>query len=75
MTLRDLLKHLQSQDEKALDLHVLVSPAPPAGGYDGIDHLSNLFPGNVVLHLMEAPQLTEWGKGIQKTIQPKKSGN
>lgn len=54
MTLRDLLKNLQAQDEKALDQHVLVSPPAPSGGYAGIDRVSNLYPGNVVLHMMDA---------------------
>jgi hypothetical protein len=38
MTLRELLKELQAQDEKSLDTALLVSPA--SGGYSGISHLS-----------------------------------
>jgi hypothetical protein len=71
MTLRDLLKHLQAQPEKALDLHVFASPAPPSGGYDGIDHISNLYPGNVVLHLMDAPKQTEIGKQFENILKRK----
>lgn len=64
ITLCELLNNLQAQDEKALDLHVFVSPPAPSGGYAGIDHISNLYPGNVVLHMMDAPKLTERGKDL-----------
>ena len=72
MTLRDLLRDLQAQDEKALDLHVLITPPAPSGGYAGIDRISNLYPGNVVLHMTGAPKLTEKGKEFISALQPKK---
>jgi hypothetical protein len=72
MTLRDLLKTLQAQDEKSLDQHVFVSPPSPSGGYAGIERVSNLYPGNVVLHMMDAPKLTEKGKDLIAAVQPKK---
>jgi hypothetical protein len=72
MTLCELIKELQAQDAKCLDLHVMITPPPPSGGYAGIDRISNLYPGNVVLHMTDAPKLTEKGKDLIAAVQPKK---
>jgi hypothetical protein len=73
MTLRELLKILQAQDEKSLDQHVFITPPPPGGGYAGIDHVSVMYVGNVVLHMLtEGPKLTEKGKELFAAVQPKK---
>ena len=72
MTLRDLLRDLQAQDEKALDLHVLITPPAPSGGYAGIDRISNLYPGNVVLHMMDASlKQTKTGKQFDEILKRK----
>jgi hypothetical protein len=46
MTLRELIRGLQAQDEKSLDKAVLVSPA--SGECGGISHLSTLFVGTLL---------------------------
>ncbi len=69
MTLRELLKDLQAQDEKSLDASVLVSPA--SGGYSGISHLSVLYVGHVVLHLLDTPKLTERGRELLEILNRK----
>ena len=72
MTLRDLLTTLQAQDEKALDQHVLITPPAPSGGYAGIDRISNLYVGNVVLHMTDASlKQTETGKQFDKLLKRK----
>jgi hypothetical protein len=69
MTLRELLKDLQTQDEKSLDNPVLVSPAS-----GGTAELATSKPcvGNIVIHLLDAPKLTERGRELQEIINPKK---
>jgi hypothetical protein len=69
MTLRELLKSLQAQDEKSLDERVVVSPA--SGGYSDISHISALYAGPIVIHLTEAPQLTDAGRELLETLKPK----
>ena len=69
MTLRELLKSLQAQDEKSLDARVVVSPA--SGGYSDISHISALYAGPIVIHLTEAPKLTDTGRELLETLKPK----
>ncbi len=69
MTLRELLKILHTQDEKSLDSSVVVSP--PSGGYRDIGHISALYAGPIVIHLTEAPQLTDAGRELLETLKPK----
>ena len=69
MTLRELLKILQAQDEKSLDNPVLASPA--SGGYSGVSHISVMYVGNVVIHLMDAPKLTDTGREFQEILKRK----
>ena len=70
MTLRELLKDLQALDPKSLDQPVLASPH--TGGYSGIDRIEVMYVGNVVLHLMDAPKLTDKGKELFSALQRKK---
>jgi len=69
MTIRELLKELQALDEKSLNNQVLVSP--PSGGYNGISHIEVMFVGHVVLHLLDAPKLTEIGKQFEESLTRK----
>ena len=69
MTLRELLKELQTQDGKSLDNPVLVSPH--SGGYSGVSHLSVMYVGNVVIHLLDAPKLTDMGREVQELLKRK----
>ena len=67
MTLRELLESLQAQDEKSLDARLVVSP--PSGGYRDISHISALYAGPIVIHLTEAPQLTDAGRELFETLK------
>lgn len=67
MTLRELLKSLQAQSEKSLDAPVVVSP--PSGRYRSISHISALYTGPVVIHLSEAPKLTDAGRELFETLK------
>ena len=69
MTLRELLKSLQAQDEKSLDMSVLISP--PEGGYGEISHVSALYVGRVVIHLAEPQSLAEANREVLKSLKPK----
>ena len=69
MTLRELLERLHSQDDKSLDAPVVISP--PSGGYRGISRISALYAGPIVIHLTEAPQLTDAGRELLETLKPK----
>jgi hypothetical protein len=69
MTLRELLKSVQTQDEKSLDAPVMVNP--PSGGHRDISHISALYAGPIVIHLTEAPQRTNAGRELFETLKPK----
>jgi hypothetical protein len=69
MTLRELLTDLQAQGEKYLDAPVLVSPH--SGGYSGVSHVSVMYVGNVVIHLLDAPKLTDRGREFQQILKRK----
>jgi hypothetical protein len=69
MTLRELLESLHSKDAKSLDPPVVVSP--PSGGYRDISYISASYAGPIVIHLTEAPKLTDTGRELLETLKPK----
>lgn len=70
MKLRELLNRLQTTDERSLDQAVLVSS--PAGGYYSIRDVDFNYLGAAIIHLARPSGLTERGKALFATAQPRK---
>jgi hypothetical protein len=66
MTLHELITDLQAKDAKLLDKPVLVSPH--SGGYSGISHIDVMYVGNIVIHLLDAPKLTDRGRELLEIL-------
>jgi len=64
MTLRELLTDLQAKDAKLQNAPVLVSHSDVYGGISHIDVMA----GNIVIHLLDAPKLTDRGRELLEIL-------
>lgn len=62
MTLRELLKSLQAVDDELLDKEVVVSLR--SGSYTPISHVSTLYAGHPVIHLVESKPTQQPGPDL-----------